>query len=272
LCRMPVEIGAMVADDMDVVSLLAWRACCRALYHEATDSMRRTLTAALRRFFRYPDALLRNLTEFRAVVGGTLALAFVLRDLSLSSNILQIYVPFPCYRQLVDRLLTCTRNARSIRNQEEMPVARYVKFERDVVAKTVLYLDNGRRAVIYGGAKGTACAPLVRSPLSALATFVTEHTFGCAYPLLTLRRRAIFSDLRLLRMDFDDHEVFGALCRAGFSFAISPTAWEEFRPFPPTALPTRPNSHFCTARWYLCPMQGRFFGDAGSLVGLVDPV
>lgn len=60
------------------------------------------------------------------------------------------------------------------------------------------------------------------------------------------------------------------LAAAGFSFAVSPTAWPEFRST--DVEPRRPNSFHCTRRWDLCPDQGRYFGDKGSLVDFFDPL
>ncbi|KAI0722569.1 hypothetical protein C8Q76DRAFT_577850, partial [Earliella scabrosa] len=226
----------------------------------------------LRRFLQHPDALLQKLTEFRGIIGGTSALAFLMRDLSVSSDVLQIYVPAAFYRPMLDGLASCMQVASEVHDFEEVMVPRYMKTERDISAKAILRLKNGLRIVLYGALRNTACAPIARSPLSAFTSFVTDHTFGCGYPILTLHRRALFSDLRLMRMDAEDHELFAALCRAGFSIAVTPTAWKEFRPSSTATTPTRPNSHFCSARWYVCPMQGRFFGDGGSLVGLLDPL
>ena len=104
----------MIADDMDLPSLLAWRACCRSLYGEASASLQRTLTHVLRRFLQHPNALLEKLTDFRAIIGGTSALAFLLRDLSVRSDILQIYVPVAFYRPMLDRLTTCAGIASEI--------------------------------------------------------------------------------------------------------------------------------------------------------------
>ncbi|KAI0698723.1 hypothetical protein C8Q76DRAFT_633771 [Earliella scabrosa] len=255
---------------MDLPTLISWRATCRALYTEVCGFLRRALHRIISPFFSHPLVFLEHLSQSRAVIGGIVALSFVLRDPYLRSDVLQLYAGCGWYNTFVDKLVNCGSNARDIDRYHTPSVLPSFTTERDIHSQTVLQLKNGRRIVIYRAKTASACSPVCRSPFSVFNTFVTEHSFGCGYPRLTLQRRSILSDLRLGYMDSDDEYLFDLLCRSGFTFAVSPTAWSEFRRS--VLLPVRANSHLCARQWNVCPMQGRYFGDKGSFVDFLDPL
>ena len=260
----------MVADLMDLDALLTWRAVSTNTYAVATTSLRHTLIGILRKFLSNPRTFLNHITETKAVVAGPTAVAFMLRDVTAVPSILHVYAATFWYGRLVERLRTCWELfpdvARIVSQNMDVPYS----VERDITASTAFYLRNGKTIIVYRSCHISPCSPISRMPSSALMTFFTEFTFGCAYPALTLRRRSLLSDMRLRTLSPDDEDQLTSLLRAGFSFAVSPTAWEEYRTT--AAEPPRPNTHFCLRRRYLCPQQGRYFGDRGSLVGIMDPL
>ncbi|KAI0745190.1 hypothetical protein C8Q76DRAFT_606786, partial [Earliella scabrosa] len=268
--RLHPELHGIIADFMEIETLLRWRGVSRSQYHHGTASMRRTLLAILRQFFESPTKFLKHLTETKAVVGGVVAVALVLRDVTVVGSSIQVHAATFWYRRLVERLSTCPFLAPNVLRRRTLTIDVPYSVERDITTGTIFDLANGRTIVVYRSSLISPCSALSRLPLTALMTFFTEHTFGCAYPRLTLRRRALLSDIRLRTMSELDEQDFADLLMAGFSFAVSPTAWPEHRAT--DADPPRSNTHFCLRRQYLCPQQGRFFGDSGSLIALLDPL
>lgn len=253
-----------------MATLVLLRATCRMLYGETTRGLRRQLIASLRPFLSYPTNFLQHVTQYRCVVGGVTATVFMLRDSSVPNDILQIYAPSATYDRFVGAMVVCVYNGRDIRDMSSPSLPERFRDSRDVTAQTVFRMQNGRMIVVYRGGLVSPCSPIVRAPCSALVCFVTEHSFGCAYPRLTLQRRSILCDMRLESMDEMERVALDWLLSAGFSFALSPTAWPEFKTT--DADPPEPNSYHCTRRWDLCPEQGRYFGDRGSFVDFFDPL
>ncbi|KAI0745597.1 hypothetical protein C8Q76DRAFT_789965 [Earliella scabrosa] len=122
----------------------------------------------------------------------------------------------------VDQLTRCIQNGRKIATSTSTAIYRHTALDCNVSGQTVFSLKNGRTVVVYSNTV-SPCSPLSHSMSSALLTFVTEHSFACAYLRLTLRRRALLSDIRIGRMDDTDKAVFGDLAYAGFSFAHGDT-------------------------------------------------
>ncbi|KAI0708393.1 hypothetical protein C8Q76DRAFT_626811 [Earliella scabrosa] len=263
----------MIAEDLDITDLLAWRAVCRANYHQVAGVLRRTVIATITPFFHLPCSFLRYLTKYRAVIGGASAIAFILRDRSVVSDTLEVYAASFWYASLVARMSSCPSNGKDTDKITAHSMSPAYSAERDIKAYSVFHLKNGRRVIVYRSGAVSACSPLSRAVTTAHMAFITEHSFGCAYPALTLRRRALLSDMRLSHMGLLDKESFNHLLSAGFSFAVSPSAWPQY---PATAenfpAPQDDDTLPCYRARYVCPFQGRYFGDPGSLIGLIDPL
>ncbi|KAI0706481.1 hypothetical protein C8Q76DRAFT_629879 [Earliella scabrosa] len=255
---------------MDIKTLRVWRAVCRQTYAESTGSLRRTIISIIQPFFPFPFTFLRHITSNRAMIGGVAAISFITRDPAISSKALQIYAGKLWYDSLVKTITSCSANkhriARIRRSSAPEPFAR----ERDIISTTSFHLHDGRAVIIYQAGAVSACSSISRLPLSALMTFFTEHTFACAYPSLTLSRRAILSNMRLGTACETDYLVMVALMQAGFEFAVNPCVWVEYRR--PSGAPLVPDTYECLRHLYVCPQQGRFFGDPGSLVGYNNPL
>lgn len=210
-------------------TLILLRATCTILYAETTRSLQRQHIAALHPFFLSPTHFLRHITQYRCVVGGVAATAFMLRDSSVSSDILQVYAPSTTYESFVGALVVCVYNGRHIHDISTPPLPARFCDSRDVSGQTMFHMQNGRTVVVYRGGLVSPCSPIARAPCSALMCFFTQHSFACAYPRLTLQRRSILCDMRLESMDSMERAALDRLAAAGFSFAVSPTAWPEFR-------------------------------------------
>ncbi|KAI0686632.1 hypothetical protein C8Q76DRAFT_636117, partial [Earliella scabrosa] len=267
------ELQGMIAEELDILDLLAWHAVCHANYHQVAGVLRRSVIASITPFFHSPTKFLHYLTKFRAIIGGASAVAFVLRDRSIVSNTLEVYAASFWYGSLVARMSSCPSVAQRTDKITTHAMSNNYSTERDIKTYTVFHLKNNRRIIVYRSGAVSACSPLSRAVTTAHMTFITEHSFGCAYPALTLRRRALLSDMRLNRMSLHDKASFDHLLSVGFSFAVSPSAWPEY-PTTSANFPA-PQDHDtlpCFRSRYVCPFQGRYFGDPGSLLGLIDPL
>ncbi|KAI0715417.1 hypothetical protein C8Q76DRAFT_796176 [Earliella scabrosa] len=226
------------------------------------------MTVTLRPFFSEPRTFLRHLTEHKAVVGGIAALSFLLRDPSVRCDVLQVFVGSFWYHNFVSALTNCPVNGQDVLNIRVRVAPRQYAMDRDIVGVTTFYLRNGRRIFVYRSGIISPCSTISRSPSTALMNFFTEYSFGCAYPSLTFRRRALLCDLRTTHLAPTDYIILACLLKVGFQFAGSPAVWPEFH----EGLATVHVDNPCFRHRFICPQQGRFFGDAGSLVDFVDPL
>ncbi|KAI0683467.1 hypothetical protein C8Q76DRAFT_571464, partial [Earliella scabrosa] len=265
------EIHGLITEAMDMHELQVWRRTSKSLYTHATGALRRTLVIILSPFFPFPCTFLRHLTRCKAVVGGLAAISFVLRDRSVRPSTLEVYVSKTRHDDFIRRLTTCIVNGPHIRRVVHRSVPWAYSLDRNILSYTTLHLKNGRRIIVYQSADVSSCSPLARTTNSALFTFVTEHTFGCAYPPLTLHKRALLSDLRLRNVLDIELDAITDLLKAGFTLAVSPSAWPEYPAnidnFP---YPQETDTHPCFRDRFVCPFQARFFGDKGTLMGYMD--
>lgn len=263
----------MFTDLLDIVAIQQWRAACRATYAHATRSLRRTLTRLLLRFVPQPGALLSILSRFRGAIGGITAIAFLLRDAGLRCNVLQIYTASRMYVPFVEGLRRCPSNSKAIAHIHVGKVTRTFMAQRDINAFASIQLVNGLHIIVYRSCTITPLSGIVLGGSSALMNFVTEHSFGCAYPRLTLNRRALLCDHRLEHFSDADHVVMDTLLAGGFGFAISAGAWPGFHGNAEGIDDDGENSVMpCYRGEWVCPHQARFFGDGGSMVTLMDPL
>ncbi|KAI0722464.1 hypothetical protein C8Q76DRAFT_575436, partial [Earliella scabrosa] len=253
-----------------LTQLLNWRRVSRALYAEVTAVLRQRLSTILRPFFPDPAAFLRHLTEFGAVVGGIAALSFLLQDSTVRCDVLQVFVGRDTYEPFVMRLGSCPANSDEIVAGLARAPPRQFGAERDIAGMTTLRLRSGRCVMVYKASAASGCSTLTRSPSTALMNFISEHTFACAYPSLTFRRRALLCDVRISTRSDVDYAVLAALLRAGFQFAPHAAVWPEYRATP--VLHAWDASIECLRDQYICPQQTRYFGDRGSLTNVVDPI
>ncbi|KAI0713804.1 hypothetical protein C8Q76DRAFT_620734, partial [Earliella scabrosa] len=264
------ELQGLLVDSMDITSLMAWRGVCRSTYAESIGSVDRFNRTMLQPFFPTPEPFFQLLSEHRAVIGGVAAVSFVLRDPGLRAPILEVYVGNRHFDVFVNGLVTCPSNGTNIRRVRASDSSPSFLRDRDIVSSTALYMKSGVVAVIYRSASISACAPFGRFPTSALMTFITQHTFACAYPALTLNRRTLVADIRMSGCCDTDYLTMGHLVRHGFDFAVNPCSWPEYRTGP--SLPGQATTYVCQRFRFTCPQQGRYFGDGGSLVGYMDPL
>ena len=253
---------------MDMRTLMAWRATNRSNYADACTELRDSLKDLLAAFVPNPAALLSLLTNTRALISGELAICYLLQEPSFVPQSLDIYVGSIWYDGFVDSFglsreisgfqLTWTTNNH---------VAEYVE-TRGVTESLEITLSNGKTVIIHAAASPFACHAIACSPSSLGTTFVTEFSFATAYPRLTFHRRAIICRNLLAEGIPSEQDMYARLEANGFSFEDNPAAWpeysgERYSSVDHALLP-------CLRSLYLCPQQGRYFGDDGSMVCFMD--
>lgn len=227
--RLHVEIGGLFADNMDLLTLTRWRLTCKANYDQSTASLRRSLTSMLAVFMPKPVAILSHITQYRAVLGGEFALAFLLRDGSLLPTYVDIYSSEFDFGPLCSAILADPSISAVTTNHEYTDVG-VVDALRTLITRTlVINTNRGTMIRIHRSYTTSAIAPLTHASSTALSNFVTEYGFGCSHPILTLNRRALIGDQELPYLPIADPEVHDRLMEHNFSIAFSPTAWPEFR-------------------------------------------
>ncbi|KAI0745195.1 hypothetical protein C8Q76DRAFT_607149 [Earliella scabrosa] len=254
---------------MDIETAIRWRAVCRALYEEVTSALYRERLAILEKFVSSPTVFLHLLTKFRAVIGGIAAVAFVLRDPSIQSDILQIYVGNTAFQGFVDAVQAAEHQAGVRLSLQPTGIPPQFSRERHITCVATFRLRNKRSIIVYRSSIMTGSSIIARSVSSALMNYVTEHTFACGYPELTFSRRGIISNMRLHNCCDTDYLSMLTLVAAGFDLVVNPLQWPEYQPTYPHTPATE--AFACLRARFLCPHQGHYFGDAGSLVGFFDP-
>ena len=129
-------------------------------------------------------------------------------------------------------------------------------------------LHSGLVIIVYESATASACSVIAGMWTSALMNFITEYTFGCAYPRLTLNMRGLLSAPRMNTIGWTEFALISRLRFRGFDCRYSSSLWTSYGHTgrPSNDLP----SDGCGRTLHLCPHQGRYFGDPGSLVVVVD--
>ncbi|KAI0683477.1 hypothetical protein C8Q76DRAFT_570349, partial [Earliella scabrosa] len=210
------------------------------------------------------------LSDCQAVIGGEFALAYILRDHCVKPTRLEVFVSQTWYNIFVENLdlypcvCTCLTPLHAADSTPEF------RQQRDVRRVSPFITTSGLSLWVYESDSISPTSPISRTFCSALMNFVTEYSFGCAYPRLTFDRKSLLSDLCMDTLSDEDYTVSHRLKTFGFEFAVHPAEWSDYgdsgaddktsEPFP------------CFRDLYICPDQGRYFGDRGSLVGFMDPL
>lgn len=255
---------------MDILSLSRWRCSCRDAYAHGSASLRRSLTHRLRGFVGNPHGLLELVTRHGAIFGGELALSFLLRDEPFRPSSLEIFAGSSEYNKLCDALLDDLM-IRTCIDKHSFIVSTLFHATRRLIAESlIIHLNNGMVIYVHRSYTTSPSAPITRSCCTALSNFVTGYGFGCSHPELTLARRALLADGEIPYLSSHDAQSLNRLFAYNFSMAVSPTAWPEYRRDVDDG--TLRSAEECWRERYLCPNQGRYFGDKGSLVGFLDPL
>ncbi|KAI0709397.1 hypothetical protein C8Q76DRAFT_626209 [Earliella scabrosa] len=268
--RRDAELSALVLDQMDMMTLMLWRQASRATCSEVTRCLRRTLHSMLDRYLPCTREFLRLLTHCHALIGGVFALAFIIRDTTLHSKILQVYTNDVWFQVLLEYLIYSPFVSPHILFDGITVTASTIQDSQDIRRCGQFTTNTGFRIHVYESRTISACSPISRSCASALMNFVNEDCFASAYPRLAFQRLSLISDMMLDNLTEDDRASIRTLLRAGFKFGVEPAQWPEYRP--PASSPAFVGKSPCLRRLFICPDQGRYFGDPGSFLEFVDPI
>ena len=256
---------------MDLPSLVCWRETCAANHAQSTASLSRTLERLVSVFVSHPNALLRLITEFRAVIGGEVALAYVRRHVPFRPRSLEVFVGRVEYEAFCRAILSDPHLSSDVVLASDLVVGYPLCTQRDIVETLQLRLRSGLGIQVRRSSTLSPLSPVARAPCTALMNFVSPQCFGCAYPRLTLNGRALVCDMGAGNVDHADGAARAAVVDMGMDIGNTPARWPEYCIWSPTPS----NVETITACWrtdFICPGQGRYFGDAGSFVGLVAPL
>ena len=261
----------MIVDQMDLPSLLTWRRTCAVNYAHATAALKRTLTSSINPFLSNPGALLDIITRYSAVIGGEVALAFIQRHLPFQPHTLEIFASAPLYAPLCLELSSHPEIAPDVTSCTFTVTSYPHNYQRDILETMQVTLRSTRTLYIRRSSTLSPLSPIARSICTAMANFVTPHSFGCAYPGLTLCNKSLLSDLTQDAIAEFDADILRTLVDQEIELATDPVAWQQYRLWSSTPAVTS-TTKACWRSHYICPAQGRFFGDRGSLVDFVDPI
>ncbi|KAI0711630.1 hypothetical protein C8Q76DRAFT_797903 [Earliella scabrosa] len=264
------DLLALVSQSLDVGSLLNWRNASRVTYRVVAEELRSTLKDLLHPFIPCSAEFLQVLTDCQALIGGEVALAFFLRDPTFPISHVEIFTSDTGFHTLIDFFSLSPSICHAV-SLEDITSPSPIYITQREVARYATFRTADRGAIfVYESITMSACSPISRTWNTGLMNYVTAHSFGCAYPPLTSARRALVSDMTL--DNIMSHEVWtlSQMVSHGFSFAVDPSRWPSYQDHPPRALMA--GVFPCRRPLFICPDQGRYFGDTGSLVDFFDPV
>ncbi|PIL26238.1 hypothetical protein GSI_11993 [Ganoderma sinense ZZ0214-1] len=262
--------GKFAFPYMPMASLLAWRRTCRDTYLLATKELRRSLLVLLARFFPDPVDFLRALTRWGGMIVGEAALSQVLHDPSVCTNTLEIAVGITSFQHFLHVLTRIIPFGTHTVNEMNKPAPPSFPTLRRIARIAEFQLASGLIVQVYQSYTSSACDVVCGAWTTALMNFVTQSSFGCAYPRLTLNYRGISCDGRMQSRRWFDRTTDERLRSKGFELAPYTAAWASFStgPYSSSLRPTPTRG--CGKILHICPFQGRYFGDPGSLIVFFD--
>ncbi|KAI0744782.1 hypothetical protein C8Q76DRAFT_851708 [Earliella scabrosa] len=233
---------------------------------------RRSLYASrqeiLRRWMPDPRSFLDALRDSHGLVTGVAALAFILRDHSLLGIYLDIAVASETTWSLEMYIRTTLRGRQIWHSPPNgLHTPRWLPVERFPEETHFLVAPGRIIRVVYSRTRSAAEA-IAWSENTALMNYFNVVSFGCAFPILTLRRHALSMSWRDLH-PLEKRRMVHLHGRAGFTFSPVPgpfmgCAWGTYTD------DNQDERYDCYADLFVCPEQGRYFGDKGSLVAFFD--
>ena len=260
--------GGHLLQNMDMSSLLAWRASCRLNYAAVTNTFHTMRYDIIAQFVPDPTSLLTLITQFGALIVGEAALAYICRDPPNFLSTLELSTGNVSFLQFSNCIRDIAASSSIMESSTITTPPPSFTALRHISSIAETQLTSGRRIIVYESDSVSACNVVAGMWTSALMNFVTAHTFGCAYPRLTLASRGLLSRPRLAAVSDHDEYVGRTLKARGFLFSFSSTNWIPSNEIEHLASPM--GTVDCGRSLFLCSHQGRFFGDRGSLVIIID--
>lgn len=265
-CRLPVELIREIVDNCDLKTVVDLRATSRFLAGHSEAILRQDRRDLLRPVCQNPDALWQHLRNAKAVVGGLAALSFILRDPSIRTTTVDVYVCNTEGDALEDLIAKDASLQLTLQQSHDWNVNDTHVDSNNVLRTTTYAAASGTTMKIHTSRTLSPLTPIATACTTALMNWVSRDAFACAYPALTDNRRALGS------LPYGHHHttqlLFNRLLLHGFSMKTHTAQWEDYaNTLPPSVEPDR---YPCARALYLCVDQGRFFGDQGCMVAVFE--
>lgn len=256
-----------IADLCGLTTLLSLRCTCAAFKEHVNAILNAERVAIVKHFHFEHDIIWQHLDTAGAIVGGLAALSFVLREPRLLPDVLDVYVS-PLQGDHLEQWLEEDEHLDIHSTATVIWTSENRTCGSMYVSRTTTFPcpSSGRSIKIHTSTSHSPLEPIAGSPTTALANWVSAQVFACAYPALTLSRRAL--GCRAVDHYAGLDTVYDTLRAHRFQIERDPSAWPEWRTLVSPA--SSPRLRPCLRAFYLCPSQGRYFGDAGSLVNVFD--
>ena len=253
---------------MSMASLLAWRTTCRDNFFTATVELRQSQSRLVARFFPSPKVLLRYLTRWGALIVGEAAASLVLHNPLLCHTTLEIAVGCLVFDPFIRCFAHFVPFGTHLISRTDAPAPPMFPALRHISRIAEFKLKSGLSIQVYESTTPSPCDVVCGSWTTALMNFVTESSFGCAYPRLTLNNKGVLCDERVGFTRWLDQTTHDRLRANGMTFSFYSPKWTEYSAGPYTS--SSPSMTACGRTMYVCPSQARFFGDSGSLIVFLD--
>ena len=254
-------------EYMTMPSLLTWRMSCHDAYLSVNQHLRSTLHCLLSRFVPNPAYFLQIIAPWGCLIVGEAALSHVLHDPSVCGASMELAIGNLYFQPFIDCLLRLLPYGTLLHSLKVAPAPPGFPFHRHITRYAEFRLTSGLFVVLYESSTPSACDIVSGYWTTALMNFVTGYTFGCAYPRLTFNHFYLVCDSRMASMVWWDHDLALQLDHLNFLSDTRPLVSPVSSRGPSS---DQPALDMCGKTTYVCPLQGRFFGDRGSLVLFYD--
>ncbi|RDX44744.1 hypothetical protein OH76DRAFT_1421220 [Lentinus brumalis] len=254
--RLPKKLQLRICQLLDMRTLLRLRRCSNQYLELVSNELTESLEQRLAPYVPFPDALLINLIDRDAFVGGHVALQFLLRDPADDVEVpghLDLYVPAEQVDAVVHHLET--RQGGSVVEFPPPEGCNMDDWLEEHSLLEVVAVETTAGLVYVHRAQGEdALAPIARSWSTLHMCYANGVLFGCAFPGLTFDRRGLVGDMS---SEDEDVRLCAAYLAKGFDLRMSASSWEEYGAGDGTIV--------CCAPHWCCHAQPRRFDDPGAL-------
>ncbi|TFK84162.1 hypothetical protein K466DRAFT_602240 [Polyporus arcularius HHB13444] len=268
LSDQPLAVLVRVCQHLDLVSLFKFRRTSHILLDATSLHLKACLLELVGRFVPDAHRLLEFLTEIKGYVGGDVALAFLLRDMDLALDSLELFLPVTAraWNDFESHLIHSQSALKVPENHDRsFPPRRPPVLLSPGTRTTARFTTPRGTLLLYRSHTSDALVPISQQWASHRLLYVNLRHSGAAYPRLLFKRRALLGT-RPARPDGrvaegqDLDELVRRDAERGFDVRLAAHQWEELA------------VHGCGADVYLCASQARTFNDAGSLGFRLSPL
>ncbi|RDX40033.1 hypothetical protein OH76DRAFT_1301224, partial [Lentinus brumalis] len=227
---------------VDMKSMMTLRACSRATMGAVAEVLRYNLRKMCESILPDPDEFFEELLRIYAFIGGEIAVRWLLRDVRVPCNHLEVFVPAMEFANIGVHLTHFQRgDLMAVREADEHEdgTMRPNALER----RSVFHTPTGV-VTVYESTTDDPLAPIACGHSSVEVAYVNPRYFGHGYPTL------LFAYQGLLAGWFEgESEYVIEWAGRGIDLRLYAEGWREFAGLR------------CPAKRWACPAQGRRFID-----------